>query len=111
MDDQEIVTVRDICKIARSDMPQKLKDKIHDIVCFSMGQVINRKKYKSQLTKSHKKSINQQLIDLIKTSDFREEFVENLTFNLVRRAKYYHYVAIFGQDFDLAVKYSKKTLI
>ena len=73
LNDEELITVRDICRVARSDIPsQKQKDRILDLVCFSMGRTLSRKKYKDLLSKHNKnKGTNAQLVEIIKNSEFR----------------------------------------
>ena len=48
--DDEILTVPDLCKIAKCDFKSdKQKKFIHDIVCFSFSVVLGAKEYKKQM--------------------------------------------------------------
>jgi len=82
--EEEILTVKDLCKIARTDITsEKQKQLLHESVCFSMSTVLRRKKWSEQLKSSTKtKSINNQLVEILKNSSFRQEFVEKLTLQL-----------------------------
>lgn len=91
---------------------KKQKELIHSLVCYSISLLLATAEYKKVLDSRDKRtSINKKIADIFKTSNFRKELVNVVTFQITKRAQLPHYVVIFGQDFDLCVKYSRSSLM
>jgi len=77
--DEDFVTVKDICRVGRTDITNKKdKDLLHELVCYSMSRVLKKKAYSDILKAASKSSV--ALGEILKKSKFREEFVEQLTY-------------------------------
>ena len=74
-DSEEIVTVKDLCQIARTDIVNtKKKSLIHGLVCHSVSLAINTKENRKLLMQDTKK-----ISEILKTSEFKKEFVSQLS--------------------------------
>ena len=102
-----------MCKLAKCTIKDKRqKELIHSLVCYSISLLLATQEFKKILDSRDKKtSINKKIAEIFKMSLFRKELVNVITFQITKRAQLPHYVVIFGQDFDLCVKYSRSSLM
>jgi hypothetical protein len=78
-------------------------------VCYCIGLVLQHSEFKNFIKSSS--TINKKLFEVFKLPNFRREVTSVISQYIEKKAGYPNYVVIFGQDIDLCVKYSKKTLM
>ena len=113
-DEDEIFTIKDLCKIGRTDIQNaRKKDMLFDLVCLCIGLVLKVSEYRTQLEACLGKSekMQKKIAEIIKIPKFRQEVITIISLNLNRKMSMPNYVAIIGNDYELAVKYSKGTMM
>lgn len=101
-----------MCRVVNSDIKNAAKKrKLLDLIYFSAGNVLGAPEYRKTLSKAKDKEMTNKITEIMDLDAFRKEFVHLLTMQVNFRAKMPHYVIIFGQDFNQAVKYSRGTLL
>ena len=93
-----------LVKVARSDITDRAeKEFLTNIVKHAFSTLINTLQFVKRLEK-------EDANEIIKDPDFRNQFMDSLREKLLR-GNFTQYIAVMAQEFDLQVKYKKKTMI
>lgn len=100
-DSDKIVTVKDMCKIGRTDITSKSKkDVLFNTVVFAIGVVLNVKKYRLLLTNSNSKTVTLKMKEIFKNPEFRKELASVVARSLAYKANLANYVVVIGNDYE-----------
>lgn len=111
-DDDKVVTVRDLCKIGRTDCPSKRRELLFNTVTQACGKVLNQREYRVVLTNAgNEKGVISKIKDIMKLPFYRKDVVSYVTKSLAYKGKLPNYVVVFGNDYELHVKYKKQSLM
>lgn len=110
--DQKIVTVKDMVRVARSDIiTQSRRSLLQNTVIDCASTVLKNKRYRVQLTNASSKTITAKVKEIFKTPEYRKDLTDLISRSLIYSQGLSNFVVIVGNDYDCHVKYSKKSLM